>query len=245
MTSEGLAERVAALPWYHTIDLGQGVVTPGVVQNRRVIPRLHLPESFAGKSVLDIGAWDGFWSFEAARRGADRVLATDSFSWDGRGWGSKDSFDLARDALGFTDRVDDMLIDPMDLSAERLGGTFDVVFHLGVLYHLRDPITSLELASAVCDDLLVLETETALNLLPFEAARIYSGTGLNDDASNWYQFNGRALKGMLREFGFSSVEVVYRHPRWRRVAGSIRAARQGRPFRATMRSARVVLHARR
>jgi len=98
--SKQLNERVSSLPWYHRIDLGDGLVTPGVVENARVLPRLGLPDSLTGRTVLDIGAWDGFYSFEAARRGAKRVLATDSFSWDGRGWGSKQSFDLARSALG-------------------------------------------------------------------------------------------------------------------------------------------------
>ncbi len=242
---DNLPARVAALPWYHRMDLGGGVVTPGVVESSRVLPRLKLPESLAGRSVLDIGAWDGFYSFEAARRGADRVLATDSYSWDGRGWGSKDSFELARSVLGFEQRVDDLTIDGMDISSSMLGGTFDVVLHLGVLYHLRDPISALERAAAVCDDLLVLETETALNLLPYEAARFYSGSDLNGDGSNWYQYNLRALRGMLREFGFSSIDVVYRHPRSRRLARAALEKKAGRSFRVAMRSARVVIHARR
>jgi hypothetical protein len=45
-------------------------------------------------------AWDGFFSFEAERRGAQRVLATDSFCWDVGGWGTKAGFELARRALG-------------------------------------------------------------------------------------------------------------------------------------------------
>ena len=48
---------------------------------------LHLPASLAGLSVLDIGAWDGFFSFEAERRGAARVVAP-TYSWHGLGWGT-------------------------------------------------------------------------------------------------------------------------------------------------------------
>ena len=50
--------------------------------------------------MLDIGAWDGALSFEAERRGASRVLATDSFCWSGEGWGTKDGFEFARKAIG-------------------------------------------------------------------------------------------------------------------------------------------------
>ena len=65
-------------------------------------------------SVLDVGAWDGFFSFEAERRGAARVLAIDSFSWEGDGWGSKAGFELAHEALG--SRVESRTIDVLDLS---------------------------------------------------------------------------------------------------------------------------------
>lgn len=244
-SSADLRTRVADLPWYHSIDLGGGLVTPGVVSSSRVAPRYQLPNSLAGKTVLDIGAWDGFWSFEAASRGADRVLATDSFCWDGGGWGTKKSFELAREALGLEDTVDDMNIDPMDITPEALGSTFDVVFHLGVLYHLRDPISSLERAASVCDELLVLETETAVNFLPYPAARVYPGTGLNEDPTNWYQYNVKALEGLLNEFGFSNLEIVFRHPMWRRVGAGARAKKNGKSFSGTFRSSRVIIHARR
>ncbi len=244
-TTADLREKVADLSWYHSIDLGGGVVTPGVVKSSQVLPRYEIPEDLSGKSVLDIGAWDGFYSFEAARRGADRVLATDSFSWSGPGWGTKRGFELARDALGFADVVDDQDIDTMDISEDALGSRFDVVFHLGVLYHLRDPITSLERAASVCDELLILETETALNFVPYPAARIYPGRGLYGDPTNWYQFNSKSLIGLLGEFGFPNAEVVYRYPQWRRVGGAVKAKKAGKSFRSAIRSDRVIIHARR
>jgi tRNA (mo5U34)-methyltransferase len=83
-----LQERVDALRWYHTIDLGGGVVTEGVDNTQVRLAQAHLPASFSGQSVLDIGAWDGFWSFEAERRGAARVVATDYYAWRGTGWGT-------------------------------------------------------------------------------------------------------------------------------------------------------------
>ena len=35
---------------------------------------------FRGKKVLDIGCWDGLWSFEAEKRGASEIYATDDNS---------------------------------------------------------------------------------------------------------------------------------------------------------------------
>lgn len=46
--------------------------------------------------MIDIGAWDGYFSFDAERRGAARVLATDSFAWQKR---SRAGFDFARQQL--------------------------------------------------------------------------------------------------------------------------------------------------
>lgn len=233
-----LAERVEEIGWYHQIDLPGGVVTPGVNRSALALSRLDLPASLAGKSVLDVGAWDGFYSFEAAKRGAARVLATDSFVWRGR-W-KQDGFLLAREALGLEDVVEDRFIDVMDLSPEALGETFDVVLFLGVLYHLKDPLGALQRVSSVCKGLLVLETETALNLLPFPAARLWPGRELRDDDTNWWSINQSALVALLKTFDFREVRVVYRTPLLRRVG---RAVKSGRGFWAGFQSSRIVIQA--
>src|ERR1700730_3430554 len=81
MNRTELAQEVERIRWFHTIDLGNGIITPG--QNRTLgrLPGLFVPDSLAGKTVLNIGAADGFFSFEAERRGASRVLSTDIFAW--------------------------------------------------------------------------------------------------------------------------------------------------------------------
>src|SRR5262245_44766356 len=85
-TPEGLAllARVRELPfWFHSIDLGLGVVTPGAKSpdvHRHELATFRLPD-LRGKSVLDIGAWDGFYSFAAERLGASRVVALDHYIW--------------------------------------------------------------------------------------------------------------------------------------------------------------------
>ena len=75
MDAADLRARADAHRWYHTIDLGGGIVTRGVDNSPERLARLGLPVSLAGKTVLDVGAWDGFFSFEAERRGAARVVA--------------------------------------------------------------------------------------------------------------------------------------------------------------------------
>lgn len=98
-----LNERIQAVPyWYHKIQLPDGTVTPGWAP--LCAERYSIPEDLTGKRVLDIGAWDGYWTWEALKRGAKEVVAIDDFSDDlGRGvqrngW---DTFDLCREAFGF------------------------------------------------------------------------------------------------------------------------------------------------
>jgi tRNA (mo5U34)-methyltransferase len=209
MNSDDLRARADAIRWWHSIDLGHGVVTKGVdhAQAER-LSRLHLPADLSGRSVLDIGAWDGFFSFEAERRGAARVLAADYYSWHGTGWGTgqgKAGFELARQALG--SRVEDVDVDVMDLSKDRIG-TFDVALFLGVLYHLPNPLLALERVAAVTDGLLVLETVVDMVGFGRPAAAFYPGRELNGDPTNWWGPNQAAVCGMLQSVGFARVEVV-------------------------------------
>lgn len=237
---DDLAERVREIAWYHRIELPGGVLTPGVNNSAFSLSRLDFPDSLAGKSVLDVGAWDGFYSFEAAKRGAASVLATDSFVWNGR-W-QQNGFRLARQALGLENVVRDKFIDVMELSPEALGQTFDIVMFLGVLYHLRDPVTALERVSSVCKGLLLLETETALNFMPFAAARLWPGRELRDDDTNWWSINRTGLVLLLKRFGFRDVRIVYQTPLARRVG---RALKSGGGFVKGLRGSRIVIHARR
>ncbi len=77
---EALRSRVGRLAWYFKMDLGNGIVTPGVVDAtdaRAHAAKYGLPEDLTGKSVADLGSADGFFAFEAERRGASRVLSVD------------------------------------------------------------------------------------------------------------------------------------------------------------------------
>ena len=99
MNADDLRRRAAAVKWYHTLDLGQGVVTQGWEDTPIRLARLDLPQSCEGLTVLDVGAWDGFFSFEVERRGAARVVAADHYAWHGPTWSTKAGFNLAREAL--------------------------------------------------------------------------------------------------------------------------------------------------
>jgi tRNA (mo5U34)-methyltransferase len=178
---------------------------------------MHLPKRLNGMSVLDVGAWDGFYSFEAERRGASKVLATDSFSWGRGGWGSKEAFELARSALG--SNVGDLEIDVFELSPERVG-TFDLVLFLGVLYHMRDPLGALERVRSVTGKQLILETTVGMLWTRRPASAFFPDSELDQDATNWWAPNIPALMGMLEAVGFAKAKVMWGPRRFpRRIVG--------------------------
>ncbi|WP_375421922.1 TIGR04290 family methyltransferase [uncultured Sphingomonas sp.] len=152
-----LRGRVAALsPWFHNIDLGDGIVTaPDHFLGD--YPRFKfarfadaLPADLTGKTVLDIGCNAGFYSVEMKRRGAARVLGIDS---DDRYLAQAR---LATDALGFAD-VEFRKLSVYDVAS--LGERFDLVIFMGVLYHLRHPLLALDLIREhVADDMMLFQT---------------------------------------------------------------------------------------
>jgi tRNA (mo5U34)-methyltransferase len=195
---------VGRVGWFHTMDLRHGLSTVGCDPTPQKLQVLGIPQNLSGQSVLDIGAWDGFFSFEAERRGASYVLATDKFSWGHGGWGTMDGFELARRFL--KSRVCYKAIDVMELST-RAVGKFDLVLFLGVLYHMQHPLLALERVADVTRGLLVLETAVDLLDCPQAAMAFYPGNELNNDPTNWWGPNPKLVTAMLRTVGFRTVKI--------------------------------------
>jgi tRNA (mo5U34)-methyltransferase len=214
MTREEKLERIKSRQWYHSIEIEPGVVTPGahpLGELRQVLEHLKLPASLEGLSVLDIGAWDGFFSFEAERRGAERIVAYDLTPEDYFG------FATAKELLG--SKVDYVQGSVYELRREAVG-TFDIVLCAGVLYHLRYPLLALDRIHDVCDGYMLLETHcldncvllddgqaTTLERIDPRLSRIplyrfYPANELNGDYSNWFSPNRCAIEGGLRTAGF-------------------------------------------
>jgi hypothetical protein len=83
---DDLRARVDALDWYHTFELPGGIVTPGLFDHRKVVGKLPIPASLAGKRCLDAASSDGFFAFEMARRGAAEVVSVDLADASAQDW---------------------------------------------------------------------------------------------------------------------------------------------------------------
>lgn len=240
--SAAVLDQVSRIKWFHSMDLGHGIVTRGEVDTQKALRRYQLPADLTGKTFLDIGAWDGFFSFEAERRGAKRVLATDAFIWMGMGWGSKQGFETARTILN--SKVEDLTIDVLDLSPEKIG-KWDVVLFAGVFYHMKHAWLALERAASVTRELLIVETAIDGRFWRRPAMAIYPNAELANDPTNWCAPNIPALKALLAGCGFRDIRVVYKNP----VLGQARLAlewaiRRGVSPLTTIQQGRAVVHAR-
>jgi len=152
LTFDGwLKERIAAEKhWFHRMELRQALETPGWSDPaREKLPYFGLPDRLDRMRVLDIGCAEGFFSFEAERRGAREVVAIDAYPDSVR------RFNICRAALGA--QATAYLCNVYDL-APRTFGTFDLVMCFGVLYHLRHPLLALERIHSVCTGRLLLQT---------------------------------------------------------------------------------------
>jgi tRNA (mo5U34)-methyltransferase len=192
------AERLSKLGWYHSIELPDGSVIPGhqsLDQLRTRLHQFHIPEDLTGKRVLDIGAWDGWFSFEMERRGAT-VLAVDS---------AKNTRLLeAKSLLG--SRIDYHIGDICRLTAKDLG-TFDIVLFLGVLYHLKHPLLALENVCGMCRDMACIESfVTDGDPAAIPSMEFYETTELRGQLDNWCGPNIPCLLAFTRTAGFARVQ---------------------------------------
>jgi tRNA (mo5U34)-methyltransferase len=151
-----------------------------------------------GRTVLDVGTWDGFFAFECERRGAE-VVATDSYVWDVI---SRAGFDAAHQALHSKVRAEYLPV--LEHSPSRIG-IYDTVLFLGVLYHMRHPLLSLEAVASVCSRLLILETHIGSQSVPYPAMTFYPTNELAGDSTNWWGPNSACVTAMLRDVGFQEV----------------------------------------
>jgi len=212
-----LLARIQSYHWWHSIALREGLTTFGgkteaiLAQEEEA---LLSPFDLAGRSVIDIGAWNGYFSFAAKRRGAARVLATDSYIWNHPVWRGRETFDLARGELGLD--VEALMLDPPQITPQL--GLFDVVMFLGVFYHLYDPIEVMTRLRAITGQMLLVETHSDLTEEARPGMVFYPGAILNQDATNWWGPNPAAMLHLFLQLGFT--RIFYRdHPTLGRTRG--------------------------
>jgi tRNA (mo5U34)-methyltransferase len=212
LSDEELETRIRGISWFHSLRLRPGIVTPGAKSEAVLAAEEEAffgPFDLRGRSVVDIGAWNGAYSFPAKRRGAARVLATDKFTWTHPHYRGQESFELARAELGLD--VETALLDPTEMDGTL--GRFDLVLFLGVFYHLFDPLDVLRRMRAITSQVLLVETHQDALERAEPAMVFYPGRTLAGDDTNWWGPNPPLMLHLLRQLGFA--RIYYRdHPHY-------------------------------
>ena len=192
-----MAKKMEEITWWHQVPLDDGRITPGRTAIYKQEPTYMFDEiNFVGKSVLDIGAWDGYFTFMAEKRGATRVVSIDNPEFR---WGGLDGYNF--------------LHEHFKSSAEWQKGTvyklpdemFDIVLCYGVLYHLSDPLLATMNCFQKAKELVVFESvmyegeKAELTLLPCP----YYG-----DPSNVFTLSSGFIKLVASQCGFELVKYV-------------------------------------
>lgn len=223
MTSDEILLELKRLePWFHYIDLGDGLATKSrsaigepVEHPRPTWEKVKacLPDDLSGQTVLDVGCNAGFYSIEMKRRGAARVLGIDS------------QRDLIRQAV-FVRKLTQLDIDYQRMSVYDLDphdlGQFDITLALGLIYHCKHLVLALEKLFLVTRRLLVLETaiyppekSPESFVYPVGAgqptlhplAYIENPPDAKEAIYNWFLPSTAALSALLRNIGFDQVKV--------------------------------------
>jgi tRNA (mo5U34)-methyltransferase len=191
------------IKWRHSIVLSNGTITPGEEKDTQQRLKEFPWPDVTGKSVLDIGTWDGAFAFEAEKRGASKVVAND---WDV--WNSPNG-----DA-GFKFAHDDLQSHVLPYKCSIYDITpqlhVDIVLFLGVLYHLRHPLLGLDKIYNILNPGGVLVLETHCDLCPFgrSAIAVYPNGESNDDVTTYWGPNGAAIIDLLTISHFTDIKMM-------------------------------------
>lgn len=216
--ARALRQEIADLaPWFHNLHLPQGVETcPDhplgdfpAFKWREIAP--HIPRDLSGWRVLDIGCNAGFYGFELAARGAHVTgIDIDAHYLDQARW--------AAGRFGLQDRIEFRRMQIYDLAREP--ESYDLVWFMGVLYHLRHPLLALDIVRKKVRRMLIVQTltmpgeevapvadefaldERAAMLQPGWPKMAFIEHSMAGDPTNWWAPNHACVEAMLRASGF-------------------------------------------
>ena len=203
-------------PWFHNIHLPDGTQT---APNHFLgdFPKFKwekiegsIPQDLNGWKVLDIGCNAGFYSIELAKRGAD-VLAIDldehylkQAKWTAKQFGLDDKI-----------RFEQMQVYDLAHTEEQ----FDLVWFMGVFYHLRYPMLAMDILSQKVKKMMIFQTlslpgQEEMGIpedVEFHKREImqekawpkmaFIENKLAGDPTNWWAPNHQGIISMLRSCG--------------------------------------------
>lgn len=200
--------------WFHTFALAPGIYTPGIARDHGYRLPVLGADRFRGRSVLDVGAFDGFYSFLAEHRGARRVVAVDNEQYVD--WVQARFGITVPAAAGFRAIADltDSQVEYHQMNAEAvrdLDEQFDVALCFGILHRVTDPVALLRALADVLTPGGEIVLETYGSRLPADTPAIEvrePGDVYDRDEFTYWGFPAAGLRRLGQVVGLDDVEIV-------------------------------------
>ncbi|QJR80591.1 TIGR04290 family methyltransferase [Alteromonas pelagimontana] len=210
-------------PWFHNLHLPDGNHTAPEhflgdfpkFKWQQIEP--HIPKDLTGKRALDIGCNAGFYSFELAGRGADvTAIDLDDHYLNQARWAQ--SLMPSQGKVTFKKQAVYELADDDQ--------QYDIVWFMGVLYHLRYPLLALDIIRRRCRGTMVFQTMTmpgdkvveVKDNYPLDKREVMLQDGwpqmafiekrFADDPTNWWAANHAGVLALLRAAGFTNIKRI-------------------------------------
>ncbi len=201
--------------WYHNFpELGIKGIHP--YDHQEWVQQV-IPEDLTGKTVLDLGAWDGYYSWLAAMRGAT-VTAIDSCEGEAHEWWQGDNEEAHRALCNKYNKLNAELIlqdkNPIDYHKDtaysyllcRYTDMFDIIFCFGLYYHVEDVYGLFEDCFRCAHEQVCVEG----HYIPSKDSvmYLYDKGELDHSDTNYWSASESCLKKMFSRIGFRAIETV-------------------------------------
>ena len=211
MTKE-LIDEMNSIKFWHRTKLGNyitnGLVVHGPDDGSYMYTRFGLPKDLTGKTVLDIGTWDGMFAFETEKCGAKSVKGIDIYQYEqydlGQFTGNK-GFEFCKKVL--ESKVEFERKSFMDVTEQ-----YDVILFYGVLYHLTDPLLGIKKLAEITKETCIIETAIVNPAQCTNIAKepvLYYSPGFDSDPTNAFYPNSAFMEKAFKWYGFKTVEEIY------------------------------------
>lgn len=236
-TNEELREEIdwiqSNVGWYHSIDLPNGISTPGSRGWERRGSIFNIPNLVKNSSVLDIGSMEGGDTFFAEACGAE-VTSFDVDNYLEYDLGLNAARDYAYVQYN-TAKERGVEQEFVFLNSKRFGwefckaaknssanrisgsiydldpdkhGVFDYVYCFGLMYHLRNPIHAMDKIYSVTRKAALFNNHVFTGFSPSRHTLQYYNDTWQGAYTNWFVPSPRAFVDMLSSIGFRRIEVL-------------------------------------
>jgi len=224
--------------WYHCFR-HEGLISNGVYDIEKYLGYYGFEKDYDGKTVLDVGSSDGYFSVLMKELGASRVCAVDSNKYDGSLAIQASNLRVSSYEKKYAQYVDDY--SRFQSIYEKLGlknsnklllmaklksmeiefqtgtiydlkpyGRFDLVMCNDLLEHLRDPITAIEQLYFATNEKCIITVSSAMKTNWFNKNQVLLAYQGHNSGGSFYSLSEASAIAMCKAAGFSDVRISSR-----------------------------------